>query len=94
MSTNCTRVDFEITKHYIKPRTLPNSHVKCIAVAEWKMLPVLKMISPFPFDVGIGKILEFMWCPTFCGYIAYCPFFGNILSKSVKAYEHSAISQF
>lgn len=34
MSTNCTRVDFEITKHYIKPRTLPNSHVKCIAVAE------------------------------------------------------------
>lgn len=63
-------------------------------VAEWKMLPVLKMISPFPFDVGIGKILELMWCPTFWGYTAYCPFFGSILSKSVKVYEHGVVSNF
>lgn len=73
---------------------LINSYVKCIDVVEWKMLFVLKMIFFFFFDVGIGKILEFMWCFIFWGYIVYCFFFGDILLKLVKVYEYSVVLNF
>lgn len=81
--------------YYIKLlKMLLNSYVKCIDVVEWKMLFVLKMIFFFFFDVGIGKILELMWCFIFWGYIVYCFFFGSILLKLVKVYEYSVILNF